>query len=312
VFGSYYYFTNFIGQYRLMKPFRFKFFLILAITASLVSCKEGSTEKKEQQIFDTDSGIQSKDNIREIFYNMYLPDEMSHLFQRVGANFYPDILNPYDDFSRYTKANDIATAIGIYGVDLSYVQLYEQELLAAKLLSAILFLTPKIGIPEDYFKGYYENLESSISVPDSLKKITSEIYIKADEYLKESGENSYAALIVMGGWVEAMYIACKILEFNSNNIEILDRIAEQKYSLNSLLSLMNNYQDDIYISEKILMLKRLKRSFDRFDIYYDREGFLIDTLNKSFSTTSYESGLTPEIAEEINSIVTEIRMGLVL
>ncbi|MCF8378557.1 MAG: hypothetical protein K9H49_03205 [Bacteroidales bacterium] len=294
-----------------MKQFRYISLIGFAFIFILTACNKKSGDKSQEQSFNINSDAQPVNDLREIYYNMYLPDEMSRLFERVGANFYPDILNPSDDFSRYTNEKDIAAIIGVYGVDLSYAQLYEQNLLTAKYLTTIQYLTPKIGIPENYFTDLFENLENSISIPDSIEKISSELYLRTDQFLKESGDNSVAALIVMGGWVEALYIACKILEYNSNNIEILDRIAEQKYSLNSLLSLMNNYQDDIRIAEDVLMLKRLKRSFDQFDIYYDIEGFELDTINKSFSTSGYNSGLTPEIASEINRIITEIRTELV-
>lgn len=291
---------------------QFIFFLGLGIFLVLTSCQNNSTDKIINQTFEADSKNMPDDNLREIFYSMYLPNEMSRLLERVGANFYPEILMPDEDFSRYSEENDIATAIGIYGVDLSYAQIYEQNLLSAKYLTTLKFLTPKIGIPEDLYTDLYDNFENYFSNPDSLDKITSLFYMKTDEFLKEAGKNAHAALIVMGGWIEALYIANKILEYNSNNIEILDRIAEQKYSLNSLISLMNNYQDDTYIAESIAQLKKLKQSFDKFDIYYNQKGFQIDTINKTFFTEGYESGLTMDLASEINQLIIEIRNGFVL
>ena len=291
---------------------QFIFFLGLGILLVFSSCQNNSNDKILKQTFEANSENMPDDNMREIFYSMYLPNEMSRLFERVGANFYPEILIPDEDFSRYTEENDIATAIGIYGVDLSYAQIYEQNLISAKYLTTLQFLTPKIGIPEDLYTDLYDNFEDYFSNPDSLEKITSLFYMKTDVFLKETGKNVHAALIVMGGWIEALYIANKILEYNSNNIEILDRTAEQKYSLNSLISLMNNYQDDIYVAESLIQLKKLKQSFDKFDIYYSRDGFQIDTINKTFSTEGYESGLTMDLASEINQLITEIRSSFVL
>jgi hypothetical protein len=115
----------------------------------------------------------------------------------------------------------------------------------------------------------------------------------------------------MGGWIEALYIASKIAESDPENMEIKDRIAEQKYSLNSLISLLSNYQEDLHIAEDLLMLKQLKKSFDKFEIYYNQGGFKVDTVNKLISTTEYVVDVSPEIISEIGAIISEIRMGIV-
>jgi hypothetical protein len=115
----------------------------------------------------------------------------------------------------------------------------------------------------------------------------------------------------MGGWVEALYIACGILEQNPDNLEMIHRIAEQKYSLNSLITLLSNFQDDYRIIEYILMLKQLRESYSRFEIYYHSEGFHLDTLSSQIMASSFQTSLSPEIASEITRIVKEIRGEIV-
>lgn len=285
-------------------------FLILGITS--FSCNSKDKNVSSESGLTIEHEVVPVQELREIFYNMYLPDEMSRLFEKAGANYDPDIINSADNFPRYQEDFQKAVAIGIYGVDLSYSRLFDQKVTAAGYISTIKILLEKLGFPSSGFEDIYSRLESQISHKDSVAIITSELYKRTDTYLKENGKESMAALIIMGGWVEALYIASKTLEFNPGNMEIMDRIAEQKYSLNSLLSLLNNYQDDIYVTENILLLKRLKRCFDKFDIYYDSEKFHLDTIEKTISTSGYQSGLTPETAVEINHIISEIRTTLVL
>ena len=108
-----------------------------------------------------------------------------------------------------------------------------------------------------------------------------------------------------------MYISTRILEADPDNVEISDRIAEQKYSLNSLISLLSNYQEDISVAGDLLLLKLLKRTFDRYDIYYDQDKFVLDTVNKLISASGYKTGITPEILDEIFDIVGEIRAQMI-
>lgn len=286
-------------------------FLLIFTIGIFSSCKTKNSEKLNPEI-TMEEDIIPVQELRQIFYHMYLPDEMSRLFERVGANYDPEITNPPDNFSRYNDDNKISIAIGIYGVDLGYSRLFDQTLATAGYLSSIKILSEKLGIPKNYFDDIYRRIEDQISNQDSVARITTDLYTRTDAFLKENGKDSQAALIVMGGWIEALFIATKILESNSNNIEIMDRIAEQKYSLNSLLSLLNNYQDDIYIAENILLLKKLKRVFDKFEIYYEQDSFVVDTISKTISTSGYNSGLTPDIAKEIRRVISDIRTILIL
>ena len=67
----------------------------------------------------------------------------------------------------------------------------------------------------------------------------------------------------MGGWVEAMFIATQLV-YNPENPdpEVVQKIAEQKYTLTSLLSFMKNYYDDpvvVYYTKKIKVPEKLFR-----------------------------------------------------
>ncbi len=118
-------------------------------------------------------------------------------------------------------------------------------------------------------------------------------------------------MIVTGGWVEALYIATKIFEDNPGNVEIMDRIAEQKYSLNSLISLLSNYQSDIKIAEYILMLKQLRKVFSTFEIKYDVGEVEIDTVQKMINTQKYKSEISPGLVYEIALQISNVRSEII-
>lgn len=249
--------------------------------------------------------------VRQIFYNMYLPTEMARLFERVGANYDPKILNAPEKFSHYDTNLKIALNIGIYGVDLSYCRLFEQNAATAKYFTSVQRMYEKLGIPHSYYEDLVNGFEKYYSDKDSLAKFASEVYDRADLYLRENQKDSDAALVITGGWVEALYLSCKISEKNPDNIEIQERIAGQKYSLTSLISLLSNYQENIDVTKYILMLKGLKTSYDNVDIYYKQDNFKLDTLKKLISASDYTITLSPETLSEINKTVTEIRTDMV-
>lgn len=286
----------------------FSYILFLLIFSG---CKEREPKNNPVPLALEDETAASTTKVRQIFYNIYMPSEMSRLFERVGANYYPNILNSADNISRYTTPHQIALILGIYGVDMSYTRIFDQAASTAKYFSTIHILSGKLGIPDYYYQNIFDALEKYHNDKDSLTKLAGNIYEMADKFLKENEKDSHAALIVMGGWIEALYIASKISESDPENMEIMDRIAEQKYSLNNLISLLSNYQDDLSITENLLMLKQLKKSFDKFEIYYNQESFNVDTVNKLISTTEYVIDVSPEIISEIGAIISDIRMEIV-
>jgi hypothetical protein len=242
---------------------------------------------------------------------MYLPDEMSRLFERVGANYNPSILNSSENFAKYITSVDIALNLGIYGVDMSYSRMFEQTGATAKYLSSIQLLSEKLGIPHSYFEEIFQGMEEFFNDNDSLLIIAGRIFDTTDRYLKDNRFDAQAALVVAGGWIEALHIATRIYSDNPENIEIADRIAEQKYSLNSLISLLGNYQTDLKIAEYVLMLKRLRLTYEQFDIYYSAEDLNLDTVNKTISATEYISDVSPAMLYEISVIISEIRSDIV-
>ena len=290
------------------------FFLRILVFAFLItSCKSDKTVKENA---NPESGmLEMLDSIpvepKEIFYQMSLPVEMARLFEQVGANFFPEIVNSTDQLSRFETPLQVAMNLGVFGVDLSYVKIYERQQDAVNYLTAIQKLSDELGIPQALYTEVLTNLEKYVSNKDSLAKIATKIYISTDNYLRGKGEKSSAAMIMMGGWVEGMYIATQIYERDEGNIKLLEKIAEQKYSLNSLISLMNNYYGNEEMTEYLLMLKNLRRSFNRFQIYYKMDDITVDTVNKVISASKYYIDVKPENILEISSKLASLRNKIV-
>jgi hypothetical protein len=244
---------------------------------------------------------------RSIYYTMSLPLEMARLFDHVGASFYPDLLNPPDQFGKYTRPAKIALNLGVYGVDLGYVRMFSQQQRAIAYLSSINRLAGELGIPKEIYGNVLDNLEVLTENPDSLSRTATRLYNATDEYLREDGQEGAASLVAMGGWIETMYIATRIYENDPGNIALQDKIAEQKYSLNSLIALMNNYSADLDLAEYLLMLKNLRRTYDKFHLYYEQGDVRVDTLSKTISAEGYYLNVTPEQMHEIASKIKNLR-----
>lgn len=295
---------------------KYRSLILLFALALVMGCNNSGTNNGDED----KTGLDQMDNnehskkVRKIFYNVPSPIEMASLIQRSGAQYFPDILNSHTKYSNYVTLSKQALNLGVYGTDLSYVRLFDQISLSIKYLQSIKNLCDELNIPEAQGSLALSRLEENIENRDSILQIISETYSAADTYLKENGRGNTATMIIMGGWIEALYIATHIFkpdgDLSKNEIAI--RIAEQKYSLNNLIELVKSYPGDKDLQMFLDPLTNLQKAYDKVNIEYTKGEVVTD---KNTKTTTINSNatvtITKENVEEIKKVVLEIRTSLV-
>lgn len=291
-----------------------KFLIIISfcVLAFFSACNNEKSESKQSDDIDTVlAEIETIKKARSIFYSMNLPSEMHKVFEKAGAVYDPSILNPVENVNLYESSHKAALNLGIYGVDLSYNKMFGQNQKTLLYFAVIHKLSQQMGIPDNQFTMAMKKMEKNMSNKDSLTKYATEIYKSTNKFLNDNDRQATAALMLAGGWIEAIHIASTISDQNASNSEIIERIAFQKYSLHSLLSILNNYQEDPFIARYIIMLKALQRKFDKFEILFEAEGMSIDTANKLINASKMEMRLDPKDIKEIKLMIKQIRTEMV-
>ncbi len=200
-----------------------------------------------------------------IFYNMYLSVELSSLFETAGAVFTPELLNQTEKTSEYITSYKKAMNLGVFAVDLSYARAFEQFEVSGKYFNSMQVLSEQLGIPQNYFEETAQRFERNITNKDSLIAIANEVYYETEEYLKENERFATASVIIMGGWIEAIYIATHIVT-ESRNPDVIERLVDQKYSLNNLLIMLKDYSENEVVSKYSQKLQELRKLFDSIKI----------------------------------------------
>lgn len=248
----------------------------------------------------------------EIFYGTLTPVEICAIFDRLGVPYSNTAMNPTSHSDMYLSSSKASMNAGIYGVDFGYLKLFGigQEMVDYAL--TIRDMSQKLGIPDEYLNSAMKMLQGDIPDADTILNFMNDAYQGMESHLRESGRESTAGLMVMGGWIEAMYIATQLVYDPLNpDPEVVQKIAEQKYTLNSLLSFIKNYYDDpvvVYYSKK---LKYLNNYFDSFDIYFRKGDLEIDTLKKVFRASGSEMNVTVETLNNIRDYVAKLRTEIV-
>jgi len=258
--------------------------------------KELSTENKE---------------IREVLYSMYLPTDMAEIFERSGTNYDPSIPASLDDITLYQDPEQVALLLGIYGVDLTYMKLLSQSGPASGYYNAIETLSGRLGIPEQIFRESSGQLEKYFNDEDSLVAVIENIYRETDLYFRENDQENLAALSLVGGWVEAMYIGVKIFQADSGNQAMAEKILQQKFSLNSIYTILSNHQESLSVKETLLMLRKLRKVYEDVEIKFQKEGFSVDTTQKKIQTYNAHIRYDRGTMEALVRIIPQIRQALI-
>ena len=295
-----------------------KIFKTLVTVLILTHLFSGCQIKDEQNIEPDndidDLGTMSKSieemakNGKAIFYGLYSPIELAKVFENVGAEYTETVLNSTANASNYLSSLKAALNLGVYGVDLSYLQLFNLSQESINYWVVIEKLTCQLGIPTDIITTPRESLDKGFDNPDSLMQIATATFAIVKKHLNEQNRESAATMILIGGWVEALYIATETL-YNEENPdpEIIAIIAEQKYSLNSLVSFAKNYHQNPEVARYFRKLRLLQNSFREFDIYYEKNDLKIDTVNKVIVTSGNSIDITKENILQIKKLIKQTR-----
>jgi hypothetical protein len=296
---------------------RLPFFFILLLLPFAFSCRHGI---KDADTFVPSFSTYKSDSLNgnkitpknEIFYGILTPVEICTIFNRLGVPHNDAVLNPISNRDLYLSSSKASINTGIYGVDFGYLKVFGigQEII--DYMVTIREMSNKLGIPDKYMTEPLKKVQSDISDPDTILFLMNDAYVNIETHLRESGRESSAGLMIMGGWVEAMFIATQLV-YNPEkpDSEVIQRIAQQKYTLTTLLSFLKNYYDDpvvVYYSKK---LKYLKNYFDSFDIYFKKGDLEIDTIRQVFRSTGSEMDIKVETLNKIRDYVAKLRTEMV-
>lgn len=279
-----------------------------------VACSSNSKKQKEQQLksaLTIDSSV-CEATVKKIFFNLPSPVEITQTLLKTEEPFNSDFLNPSDNLEKYNTSSKLALNFGVYGADLCYCRVYEQLQDAINYLSIIKKVTDKLQIPEEEGSETINRIEQSLENRDSIFYIISDTYAKADSYLKDNERDVTASLILVGAWIEGMHFATSLATEPNAKQDLINNIADQKYTIMNLVNLLNIYNETPEVSELVDEFNMINEVYSNIEVVYDKSVVVTDQ-DKQVTTIDAPAKVNMNNAQlkEIAKLVAQIREKII-
>lgn len=293
--------------------------LLLAGSLFFVGCGESSddsksanedaqTEEQTQEVaFDDLEGAavsKRKETIKKIFYTIPAPMEMASLIQSSGADFDGGLLNDVENVDNYMTQRGQALNLGMYGADLSYTTMFERSKESLFYLSTVKQLADELGASNIITDDLISRVDGNKENKDSLLNIVSDTFWSLNAKFKEDGMEDISALVISGGWVEALYLATNHVEGND---ALRQRVAEQKYSLDDLVKLIDTYENQDNLTEVKADLQKLQEIFAEVEIKQDKTETSQDENGTMVIGGAKSVTMSDETLAKVKAAVAEVR-----
>lgn len=246
------------------------YFLLLSFfSTALISCEPKKVEEEksiDEEVLDPNSSLNT--NFDGKIFSIPSPIQTSILIKDANLPFMESLMNSVDNVNLYTSETQRALNLGIYGTDLGYVTLYDQSAWSLKYLKVVEKTTSDLGLEGAFDKNFMDRFERNNTNQDSMIRIMSDAFRKADNFLKNNDRKNTSVLILTGGWIESLYFACELNRSKSDQ-KIINRIGEQQQTLTTIIDILDLYNKNGVNDEILEDLEDLKLTFNMVRIEYD-------------------------------------------
>ncbi|NBP68445.1 MAG: hypothetical protein EBR30_19490 [Cytophagia bacterium] len=292
---------------------------IVVLAAFLAAC--GGKKPDETAFLEsldsakTEGPSISEEVIGDILQQIPAPLEISVLLKESGQKYNVAYLNTPDNLSKYNSSFKKALNLGIYGTDLGYTNIYEQNQDGVKYMSSIKDLADGLNIGQFFDIETIGRLATNSKNLDSLLLITTQNFNSINHYLQTQSRANLSILLLAGGWLEAVHIVCNVAQSNLANKQLQETIGEQKVILENIMLLLSFYKDsDPNMASLLNDMEAVKKEYEKVNITYTYKESTFEIVDgvmviKDNSTTTID--ITPENIANIGNAIKEVRNKII-
>ena len=295
----------------MIKPVKtiFNAFMMLFL---LIGCQP--TEEKSDVVLDETQQETPQVADVSVTFQVPTPNELFTLFDEVSVDFNADLLNSTENIDQlYSTNKSKALSFGAYSADLAFAANFGEASESLRYFSAIRSLGDQLNVNNAFDQAVFDRIEQNIDQGnnDSLFNLSSETYYNAYSYLKENDRGPALSLIIVGGWVESLYLLTNLVD-ESNSDYLFSRVADQRLTLENLYGFMSEFQENQDVADVMEALVPIEDVL----MNLDTDESEVATQANENGTFSLEGGtdfvLSQEQFNTLKDAVSNLRSSIVL
>ena len=216
--------------------------------------------------------------------------------------------------NKYETSFKKAVNLGVYAADLGYINTFNKNLVVVDYLGSIKRLADGIGVGQFLDFTTLTRLAKNSTNLDSLKQLSVTSFNDIDRYLREQNRSNVSTAIVVGTWVEGIYITSQVIN-QTHDKGLIDRLGEQKDIVEILRIVINTYsksdRDYKALSGKIEELKHIYEGVKVTTEMGEPETQEIDGMLIIVQNEITHIDITEDQVKSIIAKINEIRSSLV-
>lgn len=216
---------------------------------------------KENPLMQGLSDIEQEE-LRKIIASIPIPFAIINKVSGSGLPYKKELLNPDSNVPNYNTAEGQAVNIGVYGADMAYIIAFERLGESGPYLKSVRQLADAVVIPTIFDEKSLQKYQAQSNKQDSLQKLMYKSYTKIDSTLQSNERFGLAALVVMGGWIESLYLTTQQLNNepkSDKNSLLYDMLDEQQMHTDNVVSMLSMFPNDSLFLDLHAQISELKK-----------------------------------------------------
>lgn len=236
------------------------------LAGSMYSCTGGEDKPEANNTVDTTSTVDTvvaTDN--GIDYSVPTPNELFELISSLNKDVNTALVNDVANTSDYITEKSKGLNFGVYSADLAYLSAFGNTAEAMKYFESIQNLGDALGISAAFDKALVERVEENKANSDSIFMISNDTYFDTYAFLEENDKGAVLSLIIVGGWVESMYIVTNLIGDYKEGNELNQKLSDQRFVLENILGFLEKYSNNANVQEVTAELFTILEAFEMME-----------------------------------------------